>query len=199
MEKIAKILIGLTVMLLCIQANAQDNENPFRTPDGGEYELFDIENMDLVGSTEESDYWTRRSFTASGNFTLRRIAIMPFNPNGNNQVCDVKLYREDDEHNMPGDPLWEERVDRIPRWNGDRISENWIEFQIPGENGIPFEDGEHFSIIYKEAPGGDINRDEGWWNLFLRGDRSNTSFVNDRFRGQHRFWISNPPPLTVNC
>ena len=113
MEKIAKILVGLTVLLLCVQANAQDDVLPFVTPSGGEYVLFDIESMDLVGSTGDDGYFSRRSFTSSGNYTLRKIAIMPYNPTGDNTVCDVHIYREDEDNNLVRGPIWSTQIEQI--------------------------------------------------------------------------------------
>ncbi|MBT3233846.1 MAG: hypothetical protein HN356_13670, partial [Calditrichaeota bacterium] len=189
MEKIAKILVGLTVLLLCVQANAQDDVLPFVTPSGGEYVLFDIESMDLVGSTGDDGYFSRRSFTSSGNYTLRKIAIMPYNPTGDNTVCDVHIYREDEDNNLVRGPIWSTQIEQIDRWDGERISENWIEIQLQGEEDFLFEEGQSFSIIYGEAPG---DRNDGWWNSFMRGDRSNSSFTFSVIHMDHQQWSDFP-------
>ncbi|MBC8465447.1 hypothetical protein H8D57_00315, partial [bacterium] len=179
--------------------NNPNRDEPYETPQGNDYELLEFDFEELAFTEDQANIFSRVSFTPIREFTLYVIAIMPYNPGPNeSDPCYVYIYREDAEHNLEDRPVWATRINSLEAWDERDFGENWIELNIPGNNGISFEAEENFSIIYGPAPGGDAdgggdiggirNDEEGWWNLYVRDDQRRSSFISTQIVSEHQTW-----------
>ncbi len=106
--------------------------------------------------TEAENYWSRVSYTTEYQFTLQGILFMPINPGFNDEApCRILVYLEDQDTHDLDNLLWETELEELQVWDDDDIDENWHFIEIPEDEWIDFEEGEHFSIVYGPAPGGE--------------------------------------------
>jgi immune inhibitor A len=158
------------------------------------------------GHTELDGYWSRQSFTTTGQFTLASILLQPFNPAPNqNAPCIVRVYSEAANRNL-SQIVFERRLDQVPAFNPDDPDAAWLTIDLPQNNRPVFQSNTHFSVIYGPAPGGDLNPDslregDGWWNAFDDSANGNESYI---FRGNnpaaaHRDWQALPGDLLIRA
>ena len=161
---------------------------PNRDP-GPDYITYDSGNPDLLNTG--TDYWSRVTFTPNARFELQAIRFMPLNQGPNDEPCQVLVYTEDQDNHDLVEVAWETELDELEPWNMQDFDANWHMVEIPEDEFVMFEAGEHFSIIYGPAPGGVYNnprQGDGWWNLFDGASIVDRSFLLNRLDEEHRNW-----------
>ncbi|HUT63812.1 MAG TPA: Ig-like domain-containing protein, partial [Anaerolineae bacterium] len=155
-------IIGKSARVLLNQQKNADNAiirhhvdiNPRRDDPFGDWISYDDGNPVWLRLIENT--WSRVIFTSEFQFTLQGIQFMPHNPGPNdNAPCRVLVYSEDQETHDLVDVLWETEIESLEEWSTDDIDDNWHFVEIPEDDWIVFDEGEHFSILYGPAPAGE--------------------------------------------
>ncbi|MDP8206542.1 MAG: T9SS type A sorting domain-containing protein [Candidatus Electryonea clarkiae] len=119
-----------------------------------------------------TDHWSAVRFTPIADFILQGVRFCAWNEYDNNtDSAEVYIYSDNDgnpgEALNGGNPVFN---DLLPEWAGDRpddMDENWqeVNFDDLDIDYIEFVQGEDFWIMYGPAPAGELNANNGWWNL----------------------------------
>ncbi len=161
---------------------------PCRDDFGPDWIFYDDERPDLLLWTGEN-YWSRVTFTPNARFELRGARFMPLNEHNRPGECHVMVFTEDQDTGDLDEELIDFVIDRLPAWAG--FPDSWEDVEFDDEDFHTFEGGEHFSILYGPAPGGNYQQGEnGWWNLSDTGTDVYRSFlaVSDNPPMSHRTW-----------
>jgi len=118
-------------------------------------------------------------FTAPEEFELRSIYFHPCNHRNNQNLgCNVYIYTAG-QNGLPVERLW-------TTWIDPPLRHGWNSVDLPEEDYITFEAGDHFNIIYGPSsgdafPGG---QGDGWWNFLDEATNSNRSFISDNLQNR---------------
>ncbi len=209
MKQSVFFLFALLLMILASPLTAQDNPttagytfelgyddgNPPPRRDPGADDWITYDDGEVRGVFDDArNYFSRVSFTAESDFSLRCIRFMPFNPGPNFEApCYIYVFREDRDHNLDERYLFGTRINQLERWDERDLNANWVLVEIGDE--IRFETGTQFSVIYGPAPGGEWDGNpregDGWWNTFDGRMDEQRSFVAPRLETAHNRWTSN--------
>lgn len=140
---------------------------PRRDDPGPDWIFYDDNNPRSLWPV--ANLWSRVIFTTNADFVLWGVRFMPLNQGPNPDApCNILVYSEDQDNHNLDELLWEGEIEELEPWDGDNLNNNWHWIELDEDDRIEFDAGEHFSIIYGPAPGGDYRPGQqgaGWWNL----------------------------------
>ncbi|NQU05651.1 MAG: carboxypeptidase regulatory-like domain-containing protein, partial [Calditrichaeota bacterium] len=143
-------------------------DGPRRDDPGPDWITYDDGNPRSLYT--EQNMWSRVRFTPNADFQIWGVRVMPLNQGPNPDApCDIRIYSEDQNNQNLDEMLWEGTIEELEPWDGDNANNNWHWIELEEDDRFEIEGGDHFSIIYGPAPGGDYTpgeRGTGWWNLF---------------------------------
>ena len=138
----------------------------------------------------DDPYWVKTNFTAESEFDLLALQILPLNQYANHEdPMQVLVYRLDQESLDFAELAFQIEIEDVPDYP------DWIEIDL-GQDGIQFEQGETFAVLYDSPSGEYMNAQEGdgWWCLFDGNDDFHRSFwysidaFGDEFSDTHEDW-----------
>ncbi|MBM3328766.1 MAG: T9SS type A sorting domain-containing protein [Calditrichaeota bacterium] len=137
-----------------------------------------------------SNLWTRVDFTPNARFRLQGVRVMPLNQFGDDNPCNVYVYRLDQQNFGLGERVYTGRINQLPVFNFNDIASNWQTLVFNENQYVTFNEGERFAIMYGVAPGGNYQgaqQGDGWWDLM------DGAGVNRSYRAQVANLQAAPP------
>ncbi|MDP8228009.1 MAG: T9SS type A sorting domain-containing protein [Candidatus Electryoneaceae bacterium] len=140
-----------------------DNSGPVR--DWGDDWIYYDDGGDRYVYFTYVGLWGRTSFTPNSEFRLEGVRLLTRNENAVDDDLIIRVYSENQNNRELDEILYE--------WTTDDIADGWWNHEIPEDDYITFEEGEHFSIAFGSAP----SNPNGWWICGDNGTNVARSYV----------------------